>query len=168
MSSRSRVPKVCFHHFEFTTYEDTLFQYIAEKNVNVYNVTFKSKKTYWSNSSNLESSTFNRIILPDEFKIPFLRESEKFSPSFCRLLFQKKFNIVVLPLSSFVSMFYSVLAKLTGTVIVWYISVHTLPKNFVGRLRSLIMRTSLIASSHVVTLTSMHKTNLAALGFPYE
>lgn len=168
MSSRSRVPKVCFHHFEFTTYEDTLFQCIAEKNAIVYNVTFKSKKTYWSDSANFKSSTFNRIILSDEFKFSFLRESEKFSPSFCRLLFQKKFDIVVLPLSSFVSMFYSVLVKLAGTVIVWHITVHTLPTTFVGRLRSLIIRISLLASSNVVTLTSMHKKNLLRLGFSDE
>ena len=87
MNPKSKIPKVCFHHFEFTTYEDLLFQRIAEKNVKVYNVTFKSKKTYWSNSGNFKSNTFNRIILSDEFNLPFLRESEKFSPSFCKLLF---------------------------------------------------------------------------------
>jgi hypothetical protein len=111
MNPKSRVPKVCFHHFEFTTYEDELFQHIGKKNVNVYNVTFKSKKTYWSNSANLESGNYNRVILDEPFKMPFLRESEKFSSCFCRLLFQKKFDITILPLSSIVSLFYSVLAK---------------------------------------------------------
>jgi glycosyltransferase involved in cell wall biosynthesis len=161
-------PKVCFHQYEFTTYEDVLRLHIAERNINVYNVTFHSKKTYWKNAANIRLPTFTRIILDDEIDIPFSRGSEKFSPSFCRMLLQKGFDIVILPLGSFVSIFYSILAKLAGIAPVWYITVHTVPRTFVGLLRSLIIRTSLAISKDVVTLTDMHKRNLLRMGFPSE
>ncbi len=166
MNSTPKLPTICFHHFGFTAYEDILFQCIAKKNARVYNVTFKSRAAYGSDSANLESPTFNRIILPDEVHFSFLRESENFSQSFCRLLLQQKFEIVVLPLSSIVSVFYSVLAKLVGITVIWHITVHTLPATFVGHLRSLIIRLSRITSSNVVTLSNMHKKSLVRLGFP--
>jgi glycosyltransferase involved in cell wall biosynthesis len=161
-------PKVCFHQYEFTTYEDVLRQHIAEKNINVYNIAFPSQKTYWKNATNIKLPTFTRIILDDEIDIPFSKRSEKFSPSFCRMLLQKRFDIVILPLGSFVSIFNSILAKLAGIAPMWHITVHTLPRTFVGLLRSLIIRTSLTISKDVVTLTDMHKRNLLKMGFPSE
>lgn len=161
-------PKVCIHKSEYTFYEDALYQRIVDKGINVWYVTYKSKKPYWKSLSPIESRTFSRRILSDGIEIPYSKGSEKLSLSFLGMLLREGFAIVVLPLGSLVTILYLIVARLAGSVTVCHLTVHTLPKTFVGFLRSVITRISLILSDYAITLTVMHKETLLRMGFPDE
>jgi glycosyltransferase involved in cell wall biosynthesis len=116
----------------------------------------------------MSSPNFVRIMLTDAIEMPCSYGSEVLSPSFCRKMFQERFDIVILPLGSVTSIFYSLLAKCAGIKPIWHITVHTLPRSLVGFLRGLIIRTSMIVSNQVITLTSMHRRMLLSMGFPVD
>jgi len=157
--------KICIHQFEYTTYEDVLYQKIAEKGVNIWYVTYKSKKPYWKNPLPVKSCTFSRKILTDGIEIPFLKGSEKFSLSFVKMLLREKFTIVVLPLGSLVTLLYLMIARLVGSITVCYLTIHKLPETFIGLLRSIIIHISLLLSNYAITLTEIHKKLLLEMGF---
>jgi glycosyltransferase involved in cell wall biosynthesis len=158
---------ICFSRNELTHYEADLCQHIARKGIKVCYVTFGSNKTYWKYIRVKESNFFSQRVF-NAYELPLSRGSEKFSLPFCRLLINEQFDIVVLQLGSFVSLFYSIIARLAGSKVVWHITIHKLSKTVVGRIREIIIRGSRVLSKDVVTLTDMHKRTLLKLGFSNE
>jgi len=160
--------KICIHKFEYTFYEDVLYQKIADQGINVWYVTYKSNKSYWKKPLPVKVRAFIRKLLSDAIEIPFTRGSEKFSLLFVKILLREKFTIVVFPLGPLVTLFYLIIARLVGSITVCHLTVHKFPGTFIGSIRSIIIRASRFLSDYVITLTDMHKETLIKMGFPAE